>query len=137
LRFLLDSNTLSEPVRPSPNPQVMRRIEEHRKEMAVAAPVWHELLFGSERLPRSRRRERIESYLWDIVAASLPILSYDQAAATWHASERARLEAIGRTPPYVDGQIAAIARTNDLVLVTANGADFAGFNGLSVEDWRG
>jgi tRNA(fMet)-specific endonuclease VapC len=70
-----------------------------------------------------------------IVAASLPILAYDQTAAVWHAAERARLQASGKTPPYIDGQIAAIAKTSDLVLVTANGSDFAQFQGLVIENW--
>ena len=58
------------------------------------------------------------------------------AAADWHAAERARLTGLGRTPPFVDGQIAAIAHVNGLVLVTANVADFRHFADLSVEDWR-
>jgi tRNA(fMet)-specific endonuclease VapC len=99
--------------------------------------VWHELLFGWERLPSSRRRERIGSYLFDVVRASLPILPYDAPAAVWHATERARLQASGRTPPFVDGQIAAIARVHDLVLVTSNGADFAAFEDVRLADWKG
>ncbi|HZQ98784.1 MAG TPA: hypothetical protein VFC93_08205 [Chloroflexota bacterium] len=66
----------------------------------------------------------------------MPILPYDEAAAGWHAMERARLAAHGRTLPFVDGQIAAIAQTNNLVLVTANAADFRDFAGLTIEDWR-
>jgi tRNA(fMet)-specific endonuclease VapC len=66
----------------------------------------------------------------------LPILPYDEAAAEWHAMERARLAALGRTLPFVDGQIAAIAQTNNLVLVTANAVDFRDFAGLTIEDWR-
>jgi tRNA(fMet)-specific endonuclease VapC len=42
----------------------------------------------------------------------------------------------GRTPPLADGQIAAVARTNDLVLVTLNLMDYDGFRDLRVEDWR-
>ena len=53
LRFLLDTNVLSEPVRPSPHPQVLPRLQEHRREIATAAPVWNELLYGWERLPAS------------------------------------------------------------------------------------
>jgi tRNA(fMet)-specific endonuclease VapC len=136
VRFLLDTNVLSEPMRPRPDARVLRRLEEHQEESAVAAPVWHELLFGWERLPSSQRREQIGSYLRDVVRATLPILAYDTAAAAWHATERARLQAEGRTPPFVDGQIAAIARINDLVLVTANRADFADFADLKLEDWR-
>jgi len=56
-------------------------------------------------------------------------------AAAWHARERARLANMGRMPPFVDGQIAAIAATNELVLVTANPKDFQAFRGLVVADW--
>lgn len=64
------------------------------------------------------------------------ILPYDEAAADWHADERARLAAIGLTPPFADGQIAAVAAVNGLVLVTANVADFRHFQGVTVEDWH-
>ena len=50
----------------------------------------------------------------------IPIIPYDIAAAEWFARERARLTAIGKTPAYADGQIAAIAQVNDLTLVTNN-----------------
>jgi len=104
--------------------------------MGIAAPAWHELLFGYERMPKSQRRDRIERYLFSVVLDSFPVIPYDQAAAAWHASERARLQAIGKTPPFLDGQIAAVAKVNDMVLVTANGSDFAGFESLRIEDWN-
>ena len=66
---------------------------------------------------------------------SFPILPYDEAAATWHGEERARLEAAGRPAPFVDGQIAAIAHAHGLALVTTNNKDFARFKGLTVENW--
>jgi predicted nucleic acid-binding protein len=42
------------------------------------------------------------------------------------------------SPPvqFVDGQIAVIAQSNQLILVTFNRADYADFSGLVVEDWR-
>ena len=58
-----------------------------------------------------------------------------EAAAAWHARERARLLAQGRTPPLAGGQIAAIAGVNELVLVTAKTADFAAFESWRMEDW--
>jgi len=103
--------------------------------MGIAAPTWHELRFGCERLPKSRRREQIEDYLATVVAVAFPVLPYDEAAAAWHARERARLLARGRMPSFVDSQIAAIASVNDLVLVTANRSDFADFESLQLDDW--
>ena len=135
LKYLLDTNIISEPLRPSPSRTVLRRLSRHEGETAIASIVWHELEFGCARLPVSRRREVIEHYLVDVVLASFPVLDYDRPAAEWHARERARLEAAGKTPPFVDGQVAAIACVNDLVLVTANRVDFRGFKGLRVEGW--
>ncbi|MEA2342426.1 MAG: tRNA(fMet)-specific endonuclease VapC [Thermoanaerobaculia bacterium] len=67
---------------------------------------------------------------------SMAILDYDAAAAEWHATERARLTTRGRTPPFQDGQIAAIAFVNELTLVTFNEVDFKRFEGLKVISWR-
>ena len=94
------------------------------------------MLFGCFRLPPSVRRSAIQEYLNEVVAASIPILPYDAQAAGWHAAERARLSGIGRTPPFADGQIAAVANVNDLTLVTANLDDYAAFHDIQVEDWR-
>jgi tRNA(fMet)-specific endonuclease VapC len=127
---------LSEAIRSRPDEQVLARLEDHDGELATCAVVWHELCYGSARLPPSRRRRAIETYLEEVVRRALPILPYDEEAAAWHARERARLEKRGRPPSAADGQIAAIARVNDLVLVTANVRDFRRFEGLSVQDWR-
>lgn len=95
LKYLLDTNTISEPARPSPNRRLLERLERNAQAIAIAAPVWHELLFGLQRLPPSAKRTRIENYLFGSVV-DLPILPYDSVAAEWHAAQRARLEAQGR-----------------------------------------
>jgi tRNA(fMet)-specific endonuclease VapC len=71
----------------------------------------------------------------DVIRATFPILPYDDIAAAWHGRERARLEAIGRPAPYADGQIAAVAYANGLILATVNAKDFARFKDVLVEDW--
>ncbi len=103
--------------------------------LATCAVVWHELRFGCERLPPSRRKSAIATYLEEAVRPAIPILPYDEEAAAWHARERARLSRSGRNPAAADAQIAAIAIVNELILVTANGADFRRFEGLRIEDW--
>ena len=135
LRFLLDTSIVSAPMSKTPDPRIIKRFEDHGHESAIAAPVWHELTYGCRRLPRGRRRDALESYLHDVVQASFPILPYDEAAASWHGYERARLEALGKPAPFADGQIAAIAHTNGLALITVNFRDFARFKELRVADW--
>lgn len=135
LKYLLDTNVVSEPLRPAPRHGILRRLQRHEDEIAIPSVVWHELRFGMERLPISRRRDAIERYLDDVVLRTMPILDYDRAAAEWHATERARLMSRGATPPFVDGQIAAIAYIHDLALVTLDDAGFRHFHGLRVLRW--
>jgi tRNA(fMet)-specific endonuclease VapC len=135
IRYLLDTSIVSSPISKSPNAEIVKRLKSDGHECAIAAPVWHELTYGCRRLPRGKRREALETFLHDVVLASFPVLAYDEAAAHWHGHERARLEGLGRPAPYVDGQIAAIAFANDLIVVTVNVRDFARFRGVAVEDW--
>ncbi len=136
IRFLLDTNILSEPLRPRPNPVVVRMLQQHSGAIATATVVFHEMLFGCYRLPvESKKRRIIEAYLQTEIKEKIPILSYNVDAAEWFARERSRLAAIGKTPAYADGQIAAIAMVNNLILVTNNVADYSDFQDLQVENW--
>ena len=136
MRYLLDTNVLSEAVKTNPDKSVMKNFERNQDEMVTAAPVWHELQFGCQRLPRSRKKEVIASFLNDIVRRTMLILPYDDRAAEWHAMERARLSSRGITPSFVDGQIAAIAKVNGLILVTRNIDDFEPFSEFKLENWH-
>ena len=135
VRFLLDTSTISSPVAKAPNAGILRRLEAHAHECAIAAPVWHELSYGCERMPAGKRREAIQVFLEQVVLRSFPVLPYDEASAHWHGRERARLERLGKPAPFVDGQIASIARVNDLTLVTSNTKDFRAFKELVVVNW--
>jgi tRNA(fMet)-specific endonuclease VapC len=135
-RFLLDTNVISEPALQDPSARLLRRLKEAAHQCAIAAPVWHELVFGVKRMARGKRRNELQAYLNEVVQASFPILPYDETAAGWHGEERARLEKLGKPAPFVDGQIAAIAFVNGLQLVTNNAKDFRRFKGLGVVSWR-
>ncbi|MCK6382945.1 MAG: type II toxin-antitoxin system VapC family toxin [Rhodocyclaceae bacterium] len=135
LRYLLDTNILSEAVRASPDAKVMAQLRRHGDRIATSAITWHELHHGLALMPPSRKRTAVAAYLESLARAGLPVLPYAAEAAEWHARERARLTAAGRTPPFVDGQIAAIAQANGLTLVTRNTADFRQFSGLKIQNW--
>jgi len=134
-QYLIDTNILSEPLRLEPNHNVIARMKLNFAEIAIASITWHEILFGCYRLPPSKKRSRIEEYLRTLVLPSFPILDYNALSADWHASERKRLTEIGKSPAFADGQIASIASTNNLILVTNNISDFVNFDNLQLENW--
>ncbi len=134
-RFLLDTSVLSEPLKAEPHPGVLERLRRHSARLCTCTVVWHELSFGAHRLPASRRKDAIRSYLASVVLGELPILPYDLKAAEYHALARARLASGGLTPSFADGQIASIAVTNQLALVTRNVSDFRRFAGLTIKNW--
>ena len=136
MKYLLDTNVLSEPAKTSPQKKVLKSIERHQDDIVTAAPVWHELVFGCQRLAVSRKRGIIEAFLNDVIRPNILILPYDERAAEWHAAERARLSSKGYTPSFVDGQIASIAKVNGLILVTRNTFDFKKFSNLKLENWH-
>ena len=136
MKYLLDTNVLSEAVKAEPDRKVMAMLERHQDEIATAAPVWHELLFGCLRLPVSRKRDMIETYLENVVLRNMDILPYDERSAEWHAQQRAKLSMQGKVPSFVDGQIAAIAWVHDMILVTRKTHDFKSFEDIRVLNWH-
>jgi len=118
-----------------PDPAVLAKLGQHGGECAISAQVWHELQYGVGRLVRGKRRTILETFLREVVHPTLPILPYDEDAAEWLADERVRLERTGKQIAVVDGQIAAVAATNGIPIVTANLPDFELFKGLAVQNW--
>lgn len=134
MRLLFDTNVVSAAARPHLDTSIVERVRAAQERAAIAAVTWHELRHGVELMPEGRRRDDLAAFLRGMVGR-LPVLPYDERAADWHAVERARLGRLGRTRPYADGQIAAVAATNDLTLVTRNLTDFDGYRDLRVESW--
>lgn len=134
LVYLLDTNTISEPLKAKPNIQVIENIQRYHAQIAIAAFVVYELVRGVELLPDSSKRLKIKDYL-ESVLLMFPILPYTETAANWQGQTAARLQLLGKTPPFVDTQIAAVAKANNLILVTRNVDDFINFTDLSIENW--
>lgn len=134
MRYLLDTNIVSEAARPEPHRAVLEALQRHAAECAMSAVSWNELLYGAGRLANGVRRRQIMAFI-DEVASLFPVLPYDAGPAAWHAAERARLARAGQVPAFADGQVAATACHHKLILVTRNVRDFTPFAGLVIENW--
>ncbi|MGV3654579.1 MAG: type II toxin-antitoxin system VapC family toxin [Noviherbaspirillum sp.] len=134
LRYLLDTNVVSELARKEPEVSVERHVLGNQAFCGIAVSTAEELAFGIARLPPGERKQMLARWLEGMLA-SFPVLPYEESGARWLGEERARLAAAGKTAPYVDGVIAAVAVSFDLILVTRNTSDFRHFSGLQVENW--
>ena len=114
---------------------MLSRIVARQYNWCISATAWEEFVLGFRSLPASRRRKHLEAYRQQLLDAGLEILPFDRHAADWMAGERSRLLKKGLTPAYRDAQIAAVAATQKLTLVTRNVADFRGFSGIRIENW--
>ncbi|CAG9186344.1 type II toxin-antitoxin system VapC family toxin [Cupriavidus pinatubonensis] len=132
--WLLDTNVISEAMRQRPDAGVMENLARYEGELAIPAPVWHELRYGWLRMPDGQRKDAVGRFVQDVVG-SLSVLPYDGAAARIHAELRQSRERAGFTLPFVDGQIAAVAIAHGITLVTRNSKDFAELAGLRLANW--
>ena len=137
MSYLLDTNVVSELVRPKPDTRVVawfRGTPDSALHLSVLTT--GELRSGVERLAASSRRERLRTWL----EQELPDWFEDRllAVSPAVADRWGRLVAAARRPlPIVDSLLAATALHHDLRLVTRNSTDFR-FDGLeTINPWEG
>jgi toxin FitB len=139
MSFLLDTNVVSEWVKPKPDPglaALLASVDEDRTFLSVVTIA--EIRFGIERLAAGQRRAELESWLCvDLVPRFHGrILKVDEIVAeTWGKIVAARL-ARGRPIGAMDAFIAATAVVFGLTLVTRNTADFENTAPSLLNPWR-
>jgi toxin FitB len=126
--ILLDTNVVSEQLRPRPNPTVLGWIDaQPANTVYICAPVLAELRFGADRLEPGRIQTNLRVAI-DRIEGSLfrgRILPFDAAAATEFGRLVAKRERIGRRIELLDALIAAIALTQRADLATRDVSGFA------------
>lgn len=131
-RFLLDTNVVSELVRPSPDLRVTQWLARQMPvDLFIAAMTLAELVRGVCRLPASHRRRRLEAWLNDELTRQFEgrILAFDHAAARIWGRIMGDADRRGRPRAAADAQIAAVALRHRLTVATR---DTAGFEHLQV-----
>ncbi|MYE47495.1 MAG: type II toxin-antitoxin system VapC family toxin [Chloroflexi bacterium] len=121
---LLDTNVVSEIMRPAPSPRVLAFLTEE-PDLWLAAIVIHELEFGLARLPPGSRRDRMRAVMVGFIGMYEDrVLPLRRAEAEQAALLRATARQSGRTLLLADALIAGTAVVNDLAVATRNVADF-------------
>ena len=118
-------------LRRSPHLGVLRRLaREPQEQVFTSAITVGELIYGAARRGLADLDSRIAALL-----ATLPAISFDEAAAYRYGFVRAELEGAGRRLDDPDLRIASIALANDLVLVSGNQRHFSRVPDLQLENW--
>ncbi len=137
--ILLDTNVLSELIRPQPDEGVIRWLDSlDAAEVSTTAITVAELLHGVARLPSGRRRERLGRAIRALIEDDLAgcVEAFDVAAAGHYADLLSDRERSGRPMSIAHAQIAAIARKLGAVLATRNTGDFTD-TGIELSDpWQ-
>jgi tRNA(fMet)-specific endonuclease VapC len=127
LRYLLDTNVVSELISRRPDERVVRWIDDlDPNSVYLGAITIGEIRKGIEKLPDSGRRDNIHRWLSEdlLLRFGGRILNLDvDVALTW-GELTGRLEKQGKTMPAIDSLIAALALNHQLTLATHNEDDF-------------
>ena len=139
MKLLLDTNVVSELVAVSPEQRVIRWIDQQDPNSVFLSVITiGELCKGVEKLPDSRRKERLRSWLNDdlLMRFQNQILNLDVKVMLKWGELVGRLERTGRPPGAIDSLIAVIALANSCALVTRNESDFSDTGLDVINPWK-
>ncbi len=138
MSLLLDTNVLSEGMKPRPNAGVvtwLAAVDEDRVYISVVTLT--ELQYGVERMAAGSRRKRLEDWLQSELPLRFDgrILPVDEIIADASGRIVARSEAAGRPIEAIDAFLAATAEVHRLTLVTRNQSDFQAVLKTTLNPW--
>ncbi len=135
--IVLDTNVLSEAMRPRPDAAVTQWLNGQATEtLYLASVTLAELLFGVGALPAGARKERLGQAL-DGLLALFPgrVLPFDQDAARRYAAMAVGARAAGRPMPAGDGYIAATAAARGFAVATRDTSHFRDTGVDVIDPW--
>ena len=138
MNFLLDTNLISEWIKPHPNAGVVSWLASADEDrIYISVVTLAELRYGIERLAPGQRRKRLNEWLEDELPQRFGdrVLPIDAAIADTWGRIVARREALGRPISAMDALIAATAQARHLTLATRNEADFDSAVSAIVNPW--
>ena len=140
MRYLLDTNVISELVRPSPATGVVEWVRaQSALDLMLSVLTLGELEKGIRALAVGARRDRLTRWARIELPAQFVgrVLSVDQEVAVAWGTLTAAAQAVGRPLPVIDGLLLATAGAHGLTLVTRNVSDCAGRGVAVLDPWTG
>ena len=137
--IVLDTNVISELIRPAPAEQVMQWVASQPILLLYTTSVTQaEMLYGMEILTKGKKKKALEAALSGMFDEDFRdrVLGFDSACAKYFAEIAATRKTLGQPISQFDAQIAAIARSRRAALATRNTADFAACGVKLVNPWE-
>jgi len=137
--FLLDTNVISETVRPKPEPRMLDWLESQSpEELFLSAMTIGELMRGAHKVIGKARRDKFTKWIEEDLGRQFEgrILPFGESAARIWGESMGTGDRTGKTPSAFDAQIAAIAIDRGLLLVTRNVSDFERFDLEIFDPWN-
>jgi predicted nucleic acid-binding protein len=135
--ILLDTNVVSEAMKPEPDPTVRHWLDEQAAETLYLSSVTiAELMFGVGALPRGKRKDRLTAALEGVLELFADrVLPFDTGAARRYADLAVKARAAGLGFPTPDGYIAAIAASRGFAVASRDTSAFTAAGLTVIDPW--
>lgn len=136
--ILLDTNVISEAMRPAPHPGVIRWLDEQPAHtLYLSSVALAELLFGIAALPAGKRKNALGEALNGLTRMfDGRILPLDVPAARCYAELASRARSAGQMLPRADGYIAAIAAAHGFAVATRDVGPYLAAGLQVINPWQ-
>lgn len=136
--ILLDTNVVSEAMKPEPHPSVRGWLNDQSTEtLYLSSVTLAELLFGIAALPAGKRKEMLAQALDGLMGLFRGrVLPFDIDAARHYAELAVTAKASGRGFPTPDGYIAAIAASRNFIVASRDTAPFEAAGVAVINPWK-
>ena len=140
MNYILDTNIISELIKQDPDHRVVSFIDSlPEKNIYLSVVTIGEIQFGIQKLPQSKKRDRILSWLETDLLSRFEnrIVEIDIETMLVWGEMSASLQALGTPMPIMDSLIAATCKTKNYTLVTRNTKDFLHLDIVLIDPFNG
>ena len=137
--ILLDTNVVSEAMKPEPDLAVRKWLDEQSAETLYLSSITiAELMFGIGALPKGKRKDKLTAALDGVLEMFADrILPFDTGAARCYADLAVKSRAAGKGFPTPDGYIAAIAASHEFAVASRDTSAFMAAGLIVIDPWAG